>query len=117
MTYQNPGNYLRAHRKQSGFNQRDMGTILGCDAGAVSKYEWSHNLPPLPLALALEVVFMVPVSELFSGLSEAVRNRVEQRLSEMETELGSRGGIGPRAVITAKKLEWLMERRRIRTSV
>jgi DNA-binding XRE family transcriptional regulator len=114
---QNPDNHLRTHRKQSGFNQQEMGAILGCDAGAVSKFEWSHRLPPLQLALALEVVFMVPVSELFSGLSEAVRNPIEKRLSEMEAALGSRSGRGPRAAVTAKKLEWLMERSRTRTAV
>jgi transcriptional regulator with XRE-family HTH domain len=113
---QNPGNYLRAHRKRSGLSQQEVAAILGCgDAAAVSRYEWTHSLPPLPIALAFEVVFMVPVSQLFSGLHEAVGHSVEQRLSDLEAELGSLSGRGPRAVITARKLEWLVERRRIRT--
>jgi transcriptional regulator with XRE-family HTH domain len=114
---QNPGNYLRAHRKRSGLTQQDIAALLGSDAGTVSRFEWSHSLPSLPLALAFEVVFMVPVSQLFSGLREAVGHSIEQRLANLEAELGSRSGKGPRAVITAKKLEWIMERRRILTAV
>src|ERR1035437_4471242 len=76
----NPGNYLRVHRRESGFNQEELGAILGCDGGAVSRFEWSHSLPSLPKALALEILFMVPISELFNGLSEAVRHRIEHQI-------------------------------------
>ena len=112
VTNHNPGNYLRTHRKRSGLSQQELAAILGCeDGGAISRYEWSRSLPPLPLALALEVVYMVPVSQLFSGLHEAVTQGVEQRLASLEAALGSRSGKGSRAVITARKLQWLMERR------
>lgn len=116
MTNQNPGNYLRVHRKESGFNQEELGDILGCDGGAVSRFEWSHSLPSLPTALAFEVLFMVPISELFSGLSEAVRHRIEHQITHLEAELGSQSGRGPRAAITAKKLQWLTERRLLRSA-
>lgn len=112
----NPGNYLRIHRTDSGLNQGELGTVLGCDGGAISRYEWSRSLPSLPVALGLEVLFNVPIAELFTGLSEAVRNRIEQQLAELEVELGTRSGKGPRAMITAKKLQWLMERRRARNA-
>lgn len=112
----NPGNYLRVHRTESGLNQDELGAILGCDGGAVSRYEWSRSLPSLPLALGLEALFKVPIAELFAGLSEAVRNRIEQQLAQIEAELSSRSVNGPRATITAKKLQWLMERRGIQNA-
>jgi transcriptional regulator with XRE-family HTH domain len=105
-------NQLRAHRKRSGLSQHEVAAILGCeDGGAISRYERSHNLPPLPLAVGYEVMFLVPVSQLFSGLLEAVEQATEDRLSKLEVELGNRSGIGHQAAITAKKLQWLMERR------
>jgi DNA-binding XRE family transcriptional regulator len=109
----NPGNDLRAHRKESGFNQDELAKLLGCGGGAVSRYEWSRSLPPLTLALAYEILFMAPISELFTGLSDAVRQRIEQQLVELETELDSQSGRGPRAAMIAKKLQWLANRRHI----
>jgi transcriptional regulator with XRE-family HTH domain len=109
------GNYLRVHRKASGFNQDELGAILGCDGGAVSRYELSRSLPSLPLALAFEILFLVPISELFGGLSEAVKYRIEKQLVDLEAELASRSGGGPRAALTAKKLQWLIDHRHLRS--
>jgi DNA-binding XRE family transcriptional regulator len=112
MENENPGNYLRMYRKRSGLSQIEIATILGCeDGGLVSRHETSRILPPLPLALGYAAIFLVPVSELFQGLREAVEQTIEARLAELETELGTRSGRGPRAAITAKKLVWLNERR------
>jgi transcriptional regulator with XRE-family HTH domain len=111
MNNQTSGNNLRTHRKRSGLSQHEVAVILGSDAGAICKYERSHHLPPLSLALAYEAVFLVPVSQLFAGLHEAIKQSTEKRLSKLEVELGSRSGKGPQAAITARKLQWLMERR------
>jgi transcriptional regulator with XRE-family HTH domain len=117
MENQNSGNYLRAHRKRSGLSQDEIAAALGCeDGGVVSRHEAARIFPPLPLALAYEVIFLVPVSQLFRGLRDVVEQTTEDRLSKLEVELGTRSGAGPQAAITAKKLIWLAERRSLRTS-
>jgi DNA-binding XRE family transcriptional regulator len=114
MENQNSGNYLRTHR--AGLSQDEIAAVLGCEGGMVSRHETARILPPLPLALAYEVIFLIPVSQLFRGLHEAVEQTTEDRLSRLEVELGSRTGTGPQAAMTAKKLLWLMERRSTRTA-
>jgi hypothetical protein len=68
-------------------------------------------MPPLQIAIGYEVIFRVPVSEIFAGLRDQVAEEVESRLEELENglEQGSmkdRGAIG-----VARKLTWLSERK------
>jgi len=115
MTSQSAGNYLRTHRKRSGLSQHEVAGVLGIDnGGMVCRYELGRHLPPLLVALALEALFRVPISQLFRGLGETVEQSVEDRLLSLETELQSRSGKGPQAAITAKKLQWLTERRNVK---
>ena len=108
------GNYLRTHRKRSGLSQHEVAGVLGIENGSlVCRYESGHHLPPLLVALALEALFQVPISQLFRGLGETVTQTVEDRLLSLGTELQSRSGKGPQAAITAKKLQWLTERRNV----
>jgi transcriptional regulator with XRE-family HTH domain len=114
MGSQDSGNYLRTHRKRSGLSQHEVAGVLGIEnGGVVCRYELGRHLPPLLVALALEAIFRVPISQLFRGLGEAVEQNIENRLLSLETELHSRSGKGPQAVITAKKLRWLTERRKV----
>jgi DNA-binding XRE family transcriptional regulator len=118
MEDQNPGNYLRMYRKRSGLSQAEIASVLGCEDGAVvSRHETSRVFPPLPLALAYEVIFLVPTAQLFKGLHEAVGQNIEARLTKLVTELGTRSGNSPQAAITAKKLVWLNERHNLRAAV
>jgi transcriptional regulator with XRE-family HTH domain len=105
-------NYLRTHRKKTGLSQRDLGRILGYgDEGPVSRHEQFHALPPLLIALGYEIVFQVPIAEIFAGLRDAVEQNIEKRLSELEQELQQSSGRGRRAAGTARTLEWLYLRR------
>lgn len=105
-------NYLRTHRKKTGLSQRDVGRVLGYqDEGPISRHEQFHSAPPLLIALGYEVVFRVPISEIFAGLRDAVEQDVEERLSELEQELQKRSGKGRHAAGTARKLEWISERK------
>ncbi len=105
-------NYLRTHRKKTGLTQRDLGRMLGyLDEGPVSRHERDHALPPLEVALGYEIVFQVPISEIYAGLREAIKQDIEERLSELERELQERSGKDRYAAATARKLEWLVERR------
>lgn len=106
------GNYVRTHRRKSWLSQSDLGRVVGYhDEAAVGRHEKSQSLPPLVIAISYEIIFRVPVSELFAGLRDAVGPGVEERLGELEEELGRRSAHGPHAILTARKLEWLSERR------
>jgi transcriptional regulator with XRE-family HTH domain len=112
MNHRAVGNYLIAHRKKSGLTQRDMGRLLGYrDPGQVSRYERSKSIPPLTAAIAYELIFRVPVSQIFVGVRESIEQTIEDRLSQLETELGSRSAGGRDANLTARKLVWINERK------
>lgn len=105
-------NYLRTHRKAAGLSQHEMGVILGYgQEGPISRHERFHSIPPLVVAISYEVVFGVPVSDLFAGLRSTISDVIEERIIELEKNLGERNGRGPQAAATARKLEWLYERR------
>jgi DNA-binding XRE family transcriptional regulator len=106
------GNYVLMHRKNAGLTQRDLGELVGYGAeGQVPRHEHSRSLPTLLIALSYQVVFDVPVSEIFAGLHECVAASVEGRVAEMEDKLRRHSGSGTRATASARKLQWLEQRR------
>jgi DNA-binding XRE family transcriptional regulator len=105
-------NYLRVHRQAAGLSQRDVGLILGYgDPEAVAQHERFRSLPPLLAALGYEVMFQVPVSEIFAGLRYVMEQSVEKHIGEFEMELKSREIEGFRAKGHQQKLRWLTERK------
>lgn len=112
MDQRKPGNYLRTHRKRSGLTQEEIASIVGWTTGAVvSHYEWGRNAPSLQTALALGILFRVPVAKLFSGIHEAMREETEARISKLESQLQKMAAEGPAAVLIAKKLVWFTKRK------
>jgi hypothetical protein len=69
------------------------------------------TVPPLLVALAYEIVFQVPVAELFPGFQSAVTDAVGRNVEELQADLESRREGRHRAKITSQKLQWLKERR------
>ena len=105
-------NYLRTHRRNVGLTQRELGQILGhCNEGPVSRHERFRATPSLVVALSYEIVFRIPVSEIFAGLRDEVEKDVEKKLVEMEEQLGQRSAKDRNANATARKLMWLSNRR------
>jgi transcriptional regulator with XRE-family HTH domain len=105
------GNYLKAHRREAGFSQREMGDLIGRSVGQVSRHERATSVPPLAAALAYELIFRVPVSVIFIGMHEAVKQDIEVKLRRLEEELGNRDTLGRDANLVAQKLVWLNERK------
>jgi hypothetical protein len=68
-------------------------------------------MPVLLVAIGYQVIFRAPIQQLFPGTYEAVRQNIEDRLSEFEAELQQSSIKGRRAAMIAQKLEWLWERR------
>jgi hypothetical protein len=63
------------------------------------------------MALAYEAVFQVPVSELFPGFYQTVEHMAETRLAELESALQEKSARDRDAKATARKLQWMWERR------
>jgi len=104
-------NSLRVHRRKAGLTQHELSQILGYNTySAVSRHE-QVGVPTLVVALSYQILFRVPISEIFPGLTESVSLRMENRLTEFEEHLGEQSAHGPRASAIARKLEWLSERR------
>jgi DNA-binding XRE family transcriptional regulator len=112
MTITEVANYLRSHRRKSGLSQRELAHIVGYVTQApVSEHERSVTIPALLIALSYEVVFRVPLSELFPALYRTVEFNIEEELTKIESELQQSAAKGRRAAYVARKLEWLWERR------
>ncbi len=104
-------NYLRTHRRNVGLTQREMGHILGhCDDVTVCRHERFCANPSLVVALGYEIVYRVPVSEIFGGLRDEIEEEVEKNLVELEEQLGQRSANDRNANVTARKLMWISER-------
>ena len=91
MSSQRLDNYLRAHRKNSGLTQEEVAFLLGFDnANLVSRYEKQQRMPSVQTALAYEVIFGIPIAELFAGVQQKIVSDVEKRRSELSTRLRAR---------------------------
>jgi transcriptional regulator with XRE-family HTH domain len=72
--------YLRTYRKRAGFSQNEIAILLGSHTGSkISRYEHLKSMPNLQTAFGYEVIFHVPVHELFAGVFHKVENRVARR--------------------------------------
>jgi len=105
-------NYIRIHRKNAGLSQGELGGALGyCDEQTIARHERFHVMPPLRIAISYAIVFRIPVAELFAGLHDEVELGVETRLAQLEQQLGQRSARDGTALITARKLLWLSQRK------
>lgn len=99
------------HRRRTGFSQRELEVVLGyLGEGAVSQHERMAITPPLKMAIGYEIIFRVPVAELFAGVRDSIEDDIEIRLARMEESLGQRSATDRQANATARKLMWLRER-------
>jgi hypothetical protein len=94
-------------------SQMELAALLGFeDDGQISRHECSRSLPTLIVALSYELIFGVPVSALFPGIRDHLKQRIEQRIAEMERELQQKKLKGSRGARLVRKLEWCWERKR-----
>jgi|SRR5579862_50574 len=81
-------NNLVVYRRRMGFTQRQVAQMLGHgDASMLSHYEHGRALPPLVIALNLEIIYRVPVAFLFPAMYEDLKARIR----EQEDSLGGPG--------------------------
>ena len=84
-------NYLLMNRKSLDLSQEDVAYLLGAESGEkVSRHERFHREPGLSAALAYEVIYKKPVSELFDGLYREVEQNVAARAKSRAEKTGGR---------------------------
>jgi DNA-binding XRE family transcriptional regulator len=106
-------NDIRIHRRKTGLSQREIGEVLGYfTQGPVTRHEDGRRLPSLRIAIGYELIFRLPVSEIFTGTRDEVRAIIEARLAELEERLGQHSARDRNAMAIARKLTWLYERKK-----
>lgn len=93
-------NYLKTHRRRSGFSQDEVAFLLGSSSGAkISRYERRARRPTLKTALAYEAIFQVPARALFAGLYQKVEKETSARARLLAQKLA---GSEPRRAASSK---------------
>jgi transcriptional regulator with XRE-family HTH domain len=104
MTSSQLPNYLLTNRKRLALTQEEVAFLLGVQSGAkVCRDEQFVRQPDLETALAYEVIFERPASELFGGLYQ----RIEQQVAARAKTLTYRKNMGKPDQQTAKKRQML----------
>ena len=82
-------NYLRTHRRRSGFSLEELGFLLGHQSGSTAgKHERFRRRPTVTTAFAYEIVFQEPARELFRGLYQQIERGTIRRALELAKHLG-----------------------------
>ena len=72
--------YLRTYRRQAGFSQKEIAYLLGWhSASKISRFEHCRITPNLQTAFSCEVIFHVPVQQLFAGVFLKVEQKTNRR--------------------------------------
>lgn len=69
-----------------GFSQKQVARMLGRSIAIISHYEHSRGLPPLAVALGLEIIYRTPVAFLFPHMYDELK----ERLRREEESLGGK---------------------------
>lgn len=84
MTFTPLQNYLRTHRRRNHLSQDEVAFLMGVATGSrVTRHEGSDRIPTLQVALGYELLFGVPMRELFTGEVHKVESIIRERLPEL----------------------------------
>jgi transcriptional regulator with XRE-family HTH domain len=84
-------NYLRTFRKRAYLSQDELAFLLGTESGTrVSRYEQFVREPGLETALAYQIIFAKPPTELFAGLHDQIAEHVRERARQLVARLEDR---------------------------
>ena len=83
-TPSHPRNTLRQARKQCGLSQAQVARLLNCkDRHTIARYERGERLPSLARAMAMALVYQLPVEALFPTLAAQLRAEVVRQQKEL----------------------------------
>jgi DNA-binding XRE family transcriptional regulator len=93
MTFIPLQNYLRTYRRRSFLSQDEVAFLLGVQTGTrVTRHEGANRTPTMETALGYEVLFDVPLRELFAGEATKVETIIRERLPELIRRVKENGG-------------------------
>ena len=73
-------NNLVLYRRRMGFTQKQVAELLGQgDTTMISHYEHSRELPPLTVALGLEIIYRMPVAFLFPSMYDGLKRQIREQ--------------------------------------
>lgn len=79
-SFKHQQNNLVLYRRRMGFTQKQVALLLGHkDASMISHYEHGRALPPLTVALKLEIVYRAPVAFLFPAMYEEWKQQIRHK--------------------------------------
>lgn len=82
-------NYIEMHRKRHGLSQEEFALLVDIEQrGTISQFETGLRHPNLPTLIAMEIVFGVPVQDIFRGVGERVKAGVERRAKGLLESIG-----------------------------
>jgi DNA-binding XRE family transcriptional regulator len=89
MTFVPLTTYLRMYRKRSGLTHGEIAFLCGSMSGtSFTRHESAERLPMLRTALMYELIFRVPVRDIYEGAVEEVRLVVRTRAEALRASLG-----------------------------
>src|SRR5947209_3210741 len=93
-------NYLRLNRKRLVLSQGEVAFLLGRESSAeVSRYENFERIPSLETALAYEVIFGRPLSEIFGGLYQKAEQEVAKRAEVLAARTNGKRDVAKREML------------------
>jgi DNA-binding XRE family transcriptional regulator len=85
-------NYLRTYRRRSFLSQDEVAFLLGAKTGTqVTRHEGANRIPKMETALGYEVLFNVPLRDLFASEAYKVETIIRERLPELIREAEEKG--------------------------
>src|SRR5262245_41727588 len=82
--------FLKKLRVRWALSQDELADLLGVYQSSVSRYEQGAEYPPLPVALAFQVIFGRLPNRTFSALYATVEERVITRAARLERAMRGR---------------------------
>jgi transcriptional regulator with XRE-family HTH domain len=105
--------HVYTHRKRNNLTQRELAFLLGHRSpGRVSRHERGITVPSFAAALGYQAIFGTSVPELFPALHDDIARNVAARFGDLESVLGEKSLNDPDAEVTARKLQFIAERKR-----
>jgi len=84
-------NNLALYRRRIGFTQKQVAELLGhANATMISHYESNRALPPLGVALSLEILYRTPVAFLFPGLHDDLKRSLREHEESLRASAGQK---------------------------
>lgn len=88
MTIVSLATYLKMYRKRTGLTHEEVAFLIGAKGGStISRHESGGRLPDLQAAIAYELIFGVPLGEMYAGVFADAMALLRERAIGMRLSL------------------------------